>query len=208
MFPNSHTEQLLSLSTCHVPQAELSVLNDAIRHRAANGIVRDTATLLIVDEQVPHLPQDKVPFLIDLALLASRTGHTWLNLDRDVPPLLTLPQFDWENPRSHDNVTLAYLALGASQAKEFSQAVDALEEGELGFIGRVTEFAPILDMAWRVLDKTDVSYEGVFAYDIAEPVGRWLVKQYLIRDEFPRPFLVYQHALSLMGVNERMAEGF
>ncbi|GED41223.1 DUF5983 family protein [Cobetia marina] len=208
MFPESHSEQMLSLSTCHVPQAELSVLNDAIRHGAAHGIVRDTGTLLIIDEQIPHLPQDKVPFLIDLALLASRTDHTWLNLDRDVPPLLTLPQFDWEKPCEPDNVTVAYLAKGATESKRFSQAVDSLEEGELGFISAVTDFATVLDMAWQALKGTDYQYEGVFAYDIVEAVGRWLPEQYLIRDEFPRPFLVYQHALMLMGVEKRMAEGF
>jgi len=47
--------------------------------------------------------------------------------------------------------------------------------GHTGFVGHCTEYAIAID-AW--ITHQDVSYPGVLAYELIEPMGEWLIEKF------------------------------
>ncbi|MGJ8518349.1 hypothetical protein [Carnimonas bestiolae] len=83
-----------------------------------------------------------------------------------------------------DPITIAYLALGAMGSANVSAAKTALGTGEDGFIQWVTQFADAIDAIYRQPDVKS-SWSGVWAYDVVEPLGKWIVDHHDICSAFP-----------------------
>jgi hypothetical protein len=93
-----------------------------------------------------------------------------------------------------DPLTIAYMAIGAYsalrefQAKHASANLDKFE-GELGYIGKVTQHANLLD---DLAGTADLS--GVFAYEVAQPFG----------EEFGRGLLGCEASIDARNIAERL----
>lgn len=69
-----------------------------------------------------------------------------------------------------DSLDIAYIAIGAKQALEESEATHAAApfEGELAYVQTCIDQAELLDRAWQGC--SDV-FPGVWCYEVAEPFG-------------------------------------
>lgn len=72
-----------------------------------------------------------------------------------------------------DPLDTAYLAIGAARMLDKLPRARALhDKGELDIIQLAIDAAPALQAAWNELGE---EWDGVWAYDVAEPVGQSVV---------------------------------
>ena len=102
-----------------------------------------------------------------------------------------------------DILTVAYMAIGAHTAlrEATPEQIGALNDRQSG--GEESSIQSVIDHAAMVDSLFDLhGYEdGVWYYDVAEPVGHWIALRRLAGDE-PSANDVRQYALSQMGVSE------
>lgn len=77
----------------------------------------------------------------------------------------------------NDPITFAYLAMAVRSANpaERQRAYDAFE-GEIHTVDIVTSYAGLIDAVYERLVGKD-GWDGVFAYDVAEPMGLYLMSR-------------------------------
>jgi len=77
------------------------------------------------------------------------------------------------NAVNTDPLDTAYLAIGAARMLDKLPRARALHDaGELDIVQLAIDAAPALQAAW---DELGGEWDGVWAYDVAEPVGRAVV---------------------------------
>lgn len=82
-----------------------------------------------------------------------------------------------------DSLDIAFLAIGADKA--WRELCDKREQrpscfdgmGQDGVMQEVIDFAPHLHAAWTALE--DQWGGGVWYYDVSEPLGYWIVRQWI-----------------------------
>ncbi|TDX26771.1 hypothetical protein DFO67_11536 [Modicisalibacter xianhensis] len=90
-----------------------------------------------------------------------------------------------------DSITIAYLAIGAKRNESFAGLAKVY--GEVETIDRVISFAEALDGRFEVVNDRN-QFDGCFAYDVAEPLGDWIVDLALQEDDFPSQHRVLSKA--------------
>lgn len=80
-----------------------------------------------------------------------------------------------------DPLDIAYLAIGAEEGwKEYQDALGDIGQQEV--IGTVIAFADNLRRVWAAIGD---SYDGVWYYEVSEPLGTWIVEQWAARGRCP-----------------------
>lgn len=100
-----------------------------------------------------------------------------------------------------DSITIAFLALGAKDSEHFDEL--AKQYGQVEAIDRVIGFAKDVDGRFDSVNERSQFY-GCFAYDVAEPLGDWIVEMAFEEESFPSPAQVLFKAEALM--REHMPE--
>lgn len=81
----------------------------------------------------------------------------------------------------NDPLDVAYLAIGAkagladAPCGTYHALSDALG-GELGIISAAVDLFPMLERLW---DEVEGEFDGVWAYEVCEPLGRWYIGELL-----------------------------
>ena len=75
-----------------------------------------------------------------------------------------------------DPLDAAYLAIGAARELDRLGKHRALDVAELDVIALAVEAAPILQKLW---EEQGEDWAGVWAYDVAEPLGAWIAREYV-----------------------------
>lgn len=97
-----------------------------------------------------------------------------------------------------DDLTIAYMVKGAtSNPKHLEKAAQANGEGELEYIREVIDLAVIVEEQFNAYYH-DGNYSGVFAYDVAGPIGKWITEQTVLDDGIPRQLAVAKKAAELI----------
>jgi len=84
-----------------------------------------------------------------------------------------------------DPLDIAYLAIGAAEAWRANDGVDAFGDiGQDAVISEVVAFAANLRRAWAALGDEGWS-GGAWYYEVSEPLGTWIVEQWIARGACP-----------------------
>lgn len=100
-----------------------------------------------------------------------------------------------------DLTTVIYVAKGfMSNVDLFDKANRCYcQGGELELLTEVGRLAQYTDKTYEDLA---LHYDGVFAYDIAEPLGEWMVEWLVQHEDLPSPDLVVIKATELLKRHE------
>lgn len=83
-----------------------------------------------------------------------------------------------------DVLDIAYLAIGADAAWRENDGADSFEGfGHEAVISEVIAFAANLRRAWSALG--DDGWDGVWYYEVSEPLGEWIVEQWVANKRPP-----------------------
>ena len=94
----------------------------------------------------------------------------------------------------------AYAAIGYRMHPRFESTYEVMSNAGMGEVEQISTVTELTDDLWQLL--VDEDRDGVFEYDVAEPVGTWIADWVHHHSEFPTKEQVRERARELFkGVN-------